>query len=388
MKITDNNKVDETFYAYPEAKEAEAAKQILEKVKREGDRAVMHYSKKFDNNPTKRFELTQQQITAAYQAVSKEVQKAIGYALENIRDFASMQLSCLQNLEIKKPYGILGQKIVPLQRVGCYVPGGRYPLLSSALMSVAPAKIAGVKEIIVCSPNIKPEVIVAADMAGADKIFSIGGVQAIAAMAYGTKQVLKVDKIVGPGNAYVTAAKRLCFGDVGIDMLAGPSELLIIADDSADKDLIQADLAAQKEHDENAKVWLLEVSNPKDIPDVIRKANEIAPEHIELIVRNPEAFLDKLSNYGSLFIGPYSGAVFGDYCSGTNHILPTGGTARYRGGLSVMEFVKIVTYQQLVYDESLTQTASTLAGAEGLLAHQRSALSRKLYKQKPREISP
>jgi len=257
------------------------------------------------------------------------------------------------------------------------VPGGRFPLLSSALMSVVPAKVAGVKEIIVCSPNIKQEVIVAADLAGATRIFNIGGVQAIAALAYGTKQIPKVDKIVGPGNKYVTEAKKLVFGYVGIDFIAGPSELLIIADETANMEFVKADLEAQKEHDKDAKIWLITVKSDEEIDLAIKKANEIAPEHLELFVKDSEKYISKLRNYGSLFIGNYSGVVFGDYCSGTNHILPTNKSSRYTGGLSVKDFVKIQTYQKLMPDKKLIEAAIKLAEAENLLKHKKSAEIRK-----------
>ena len=258
--------------------------------------------------------------------------------------------------------------------MGCYVPGGRFPLLSSALMSIIPAKIAGVEEIIVCSPNIKPEVIVAADLAGADRIFNVGGVQAIAALAYGTKQVPKVDKIVGPGNKYVTEAKKLVFGDVGIDFIAGPSEILIIADETSNPDFVKADLEAQKEHDKDAKIYLIRVSKSnKQIDRAIEKANEIAPEHLELFVKNPEKYIKKLKNYGSLFIGNDSAVVFGDYCSGTNHILPTDKAAKYTGGLSVRDFIKIQTYQKLKPNKEIIKTTVKLASLEGLIKHKKSA---------------
>ena len=347
-------------------------KRIMEEVKEKGDSAILKYNIKFDRNKNKKFKITKEQIRQAYKKTDKETLKAIKYSIKNIKDFAKAQLNQLKEFELKRDYGIIGQKIMPIEKVGCYVPGGNFPLLSSALMSVIPAKIAGVKEIVVCSPNIKKEVIVAADLAGATQIFNIGGIQAIAALAYGTKQISKVDKIVGPGNKFVTEAKRQVFGDVGIDFIAGPSEILIIADESANKDFIKADLEAQKEHDKDAKIWLLE-TNYKKLEQTIKKANEIAPEHLELFVKDPEKYISKLNNYGSLFIGQNSGVVFGDYCSGTNHILPTSKSARYTGGLSVLDFVKIQTYQKIKPNRMMIKTAMNLAKVEGLEKHKKSA---------------
>jgi|TARA_B100002003_G_scaffold22741_1_gene18755 histidinol dehydrogenase len=239
-------------------------------------------------------------------------------------------------------------------------------------MSVIPAKIAGVKNIVVCSPKIRPEVIVAADLAGATKIFNVGGVQAIAALAYGTKQIPKVDKIVGPGNKFVTEAKKQVFGGTGIDFIAGPSEILIITDDTTNKEFIKADLEAQKEHDKDAKIWVLK-TNDAQIEQTIKKANEIAPEHLELFVKKPQEYINKLKNYGSLFIGESSGVVFGDYCSGTNHILPTNRAARYTGGLSMKDFIKLQTYQKIKPNKKLIRATMRLAKIEGLEKHRISA---------------
>ena len=279
---------------------------------------------------------------------------------------------------------------------------------STALMCIIPAKVAGVREVIVCSPKIKPETIVAADIAGADRIFKIGGAQAVAAMAYGTKTIPKVDKIVGPGNVYVTEAKKQVYGDCGIDFLAGPSEVMIIADKDANPAFIAADLLAQLEHDANSRAFLVSDSEAtiknaekeikkqfallntksiikdslknfkiikiKKIEDSIKIANETAPEHLELQIKNPEKIIGKLRNYGSLFIGPYSAEAFGDYCSGTNHVLPTRGGARFTSGLSVRDFVKLQTYQKI--DEKgakkLSSAALQLSKAEGLDGHNKS----------------
>ena len=409
MKIIRSSQLEKDFFKYEELEEIELVRNILKDVMVNGDKAVKKYTERFDEIKLNELEISKKEIERAYKQVDKENIEAIKKAEENIEFFAKKQLDCFKNFETKKDRVILGQKIIPLERVGCYVPGGNYPLPSSALMSIIPAKVAGVKEIIVCSPKIKPVTIVAADIAGADRIFNIGGAQAIGAMAYGTESIPKVDKIVGPGNKYVTAAKKEIYGVVGIDFIAGPSEILIIADETANPRFIAADLLAQAEHDINAKPYLIttskklaeEVSNElkvqlinlktKDIAgpslnngmmiiaDNLTKAIEIsnqkAPEHLELQVKNPELLMKKLTNYGSLFIGEYSAEVFGDYCSGTNHILPTNRAARYTGGLSVKDFIKITIYQKIDKNSvnKLIKVASKLAKIEGLDAHKKSA---------------
>ncbi|MFH1306722.1 MAG: histidinol dehydrogenase [Candidatus Micrarchaeota archaeon] len=409
MKIVNFSDLDKSFFEYTEFKEINTVKQILAEVRANGDEAVRKYSKKFDSLELENFEISKEQIKEAYKKVDKKTLDALKYAAKNISSFARMQLSQLKDFEEKIDGNIVGQKIIPLQKAGCYVPGGRYPLPSTALMCVIPAKIAGVDEIIVCSPKIKPATIVAADIAGASRIFNIGGIQAIAAMAFGTQTVPKVDKIVGPGNKYVTAAKKEVYGEVGIDFLAGPSEVLVIADDSANPAFIAADLLAQAEHDPNARADLittskkmaqevnkqLELQLPKlktkeialsslgngrlVLVDSLEKAVEIsnlrAPEHLELQVSAPDSIIGKLKNYGSLFIGKYCAEVFGDYCSGTNHTLPTSGAAKYTGGLSAKDFVKILTYQKISKEGAgrLIDVASKLAEIEGLDAHKKAA---------------
>jgi len=306
-----------------------------------------------------------------------------------------MQMRQLKGFEYKNKGIVLGQKVEPIETIGAYIPGGRYPLPSSALMAIVPAKVAKVKKVIVCSPKVQPATIIAADLAGADMIFKIGGAQAIAAMAYGTKKIPKVDKIVGPGNIYVTLAKKETYGDCGIDMLAGPSEVLIIADNTANPRFLKADLLAQLEHDPIAKATLIcadkkillktkkEIGKPiknlkiikvKNLGQAFDLANNEAPEHLVLAIKNPKKYLLKLKNFGSLFLGNYSAVAFGDYCSGTNHILPTNQNAKFASGLSVRDFVKIQTYQFL--DEkaakNLSKTAIQLARAEGLKMHEKS----------------
>lgn len=386
-----------------------SVKEILEHVRKEGDEAVKFYNKKFDNLVLDSFQVSKEEIDWAYKKVDKKIIDALKKAAENIKKFAEAQYSQIKDLTIKKDGIELGHKIIPIESVGCYVPGGSYPLPSSALMSVIPAKVAGVKNVFVFSPKIQPVTIVAADIAGADRIYKFGGVQAIGAMTYGTKTISKVDKIVGPGNKYVATAKKEVFGIVGIDMIAGPSEVLIIADEKANPKYIAADLLAQAEHDVDARANLittseelaekvkqelviqLDILKTKDIAEksiekshiitvnslneAIALANKLSPEHLEIQIENPDLIISKLINYGSLFIGKYSAEVFGDYCSGPNHTLPTGGAARYTGGLSVKEFVKTLTYQRASEGSilNLIDVASTLAKAEGLDAHRNAA---------------
>ncbi len=387
----------------------EIVKKIIEDIKKNGDKAVRKYTEIFDKVLIKNFKVNKKDIAEAYKKVDRETVETIKKAAKNIKEFAQTQLKNFKNFEYTKNGITVGQKIIPIEKIGVYVPGGRYPLPSTALMCVIPARVAGVKEIIVCSPKIKPITIVAADLAGADLIFNIGGIQAIAAMAYGTETIPKVDKIVGPGNIYVTQAKKEVFGDVGIDLLAGPTEILVIADKYANPRFIAADLLAQAEHDINTKIFF--VSNSKDLikkvddelklqiekvetkniikqafknkkvifvknlKEAIKIANGVAPEHLALQVKNPRRYLNQLKNYGSLFLGGYSAVAFGDYCSGTNHVLPTDKTSRYTGGLSVKDFIKIQTYQYISKKgaKNLAKTAIKFASLEGLDGHKKSA---------------
>ncbi len=397
---------------YAQAKEAKAVREIISDVRKNGDSAVRKYAQKFDKAGIQPFEVSRKEIKDAYRQVDRQTVSALRKAAGNIRAFAKMQLGGMKGFSMKSKGILLGQKIVPLKRVGCYVPGGRYPLPSTALMCVIPAKVAGVREVIVCSPRIKPATIVAADIAGADRVLKVGGVQAIAAMAYGTKTIPKVDKIVGPGNRFVTIAKKEVYGEVGIDFLAGPSEVLIIADRTGDAGMIAADLLAQAEHDPEAKANLITNSRElarkvnaeiarqverlstrktaeaalkngriiiaKSLGEAAELSNAMAPEHLELQVKRPGKLAGRLTNYGSLFIGKWSAEVFGDYCSGTNHTLPTGRAARYRGGLSPMDFVKALTWQRITRKgvREMAKTATRLAEAEGLDAHMKAAQRR------------
>lgn len=413
MKTVEYKNLDAEFFAYQEFEGIDSVNDIIKDVKLRGDKAVIEYSQKFGDGEITAIELTQEEIEEALKSVSSEVIDAIKISVANVKTFAQKQFLSINNVEIELNGAILGHSIVPLKRTGAYVPGGNYPLPSSAVMSVVPAKVAGVEEVIVCSPKIRPETIAAAHLAGADRIFRVGGVQAIAAMAYGTESIPKVDKITGPGNKYVTAAKKEVYGACGIDFLAGPSEVMIIADDTSNPDFVAADMLAQCEHDLDARAYL--VTNSTDfaqkveqsITDFLPKlatskiakqsivkstvilvenwsqaieiANKKAPEHLEICFAEAESLMPKFTNYGSLFIGNYSAEVLGDYCSGTNHVLPTNGVARYSGGLSVFDFIKIQTYQEVQKGSALFATASKLAATEGLMAHKLSADLRNSY---------
>ena len=410
MKIINYKDLDANYFAYSRLDEMPSVRAMLADVRQNGDKAVRKYAMQFDAlGDDVPFELSREKIRAAYAQVEPATLDALKTAAKNIRTFAQKQMDSMKEFEMEENGQVLGQKIVPLQRAGCYVPGGRYPLPSSALMGVIPAKVAGVKEVIVCSPKIKAVTIVAADLAGADRIFNLGGVQAIGAMAYGTVSVPQVDKITGPGNQYVTAAKKEVYGAVGIDFVAGPSEVMVIADETADASFIAADLLAQAEHDTAARADLLTTSNKLAaevnaeidkqlaalstretaklalgngrivVVDTMAQAAEIAnkraPEHLELQGKKAEALVPQLYNYGSLFIGPWCAEVFGDYCSGTNHTLPTNGAARYTGGLSVKDYVKVLTYQKASKEvaQKLVPIASEIARVEGLMGHKNAA---------------
>lgn len=405
--------IPDEFFAKIEFENIQSVSEIVNDVKQNGDEAVRKYSEKFGDGIINNFIVSEFEIKAAYKKVSQESIEALKFAIKNIRQFAEAQLSCIKELKTEVCGSELGHKIIPIERVGCYIPGGNYPLPSSALMTIIPAKVAGVKEIIACSPKIHPLTIVACDLAGADVIYKIGGVQAIAAMAYGTKTVKKVNKIVGPGNKFVTSAKKQVFGECGIDFLAGPSEVMIIADDTANPDFVAADMLAQCEHDLDAKAYLLCTSayfaqdvfasalrqlrslETKDIAEksfkksyaiVCRNFEEMkliaelkAPEHLELCFKDAENYVDEFKNYGSLFVGNYSAEVFGDYVSGTNHTLPTNQVAKYSGGLSVFDFIKIQTYQIINKNRinEISKNSSILAENEGLFAHKFAADIRK-----------
>ena len=392
--------------------------EILEEIRFNKDIGVKKYNLLFDKNPRENFRVTRDEIVKAYKQVDVKFIEDLKIAAKNIEEFAKAQKNSFNN-EFEKdiyPGVTLGQKHIPIESALAYVPGGSYPLFSTALMLIIPAKIAGVKRICACSPAMKdseyinPKTLVAMDIAGADEIYAVGGVQAIGAFAYGTDSIKPVDIIVGPGNKYVTEAKRQCYGKVGIDFVAGPSEVLIIADESANPSYIAADVLAQCEHDYNARGILIttdktlakevkkkvneilvdlptkdiaslswnnncEIILVDNLQEAVKLSNKYAPEHLELNVKNTDEIIDKLTNYGSLFIGQYSAEVFGDYVSGTNHTLPTLRASRYTGGVWVGTFIKTCTTQRLSKGavDLLAPVAYDLAMDEGLYAHANAA---------------
>jgi histidinol dehydrogenase/sulfopropanediol 3-dehydrogenase len=387
---------------------------IIDNVRANGDKALIEYAAKFDGMDIESVKVEEATIKAAYDQIDKETLEAIKFAEGQIRFFAEKQKECLKDLDIqsKIPGLELGHRMVPIERVGCYVPAGRHPLPSSALMGIVTAKVAGVSEVAACSPAFKgfgtihPAVLVAMDIAGADEIYCTGGAQAIAAMAYGTESIRKVDLIAGPGNKFVTEAKRQVLGDVGIDSLAGPSEVLVLADESANPTFVAIDLLGQGEHDPNAKPILVSTSQEvidkamkelerlladlatrdvagvswkdngqvylaDDMEEAIKITNDIAPEHLEVQVNNEREVAAKLHNYGSMFVGHYAPVAFGDFVSGTNHTLPTMGTAKYSNGVWVGTFTK-TPFHQFVSKEgchNLAEHCMKFAEVEGLIAH-------------------
>lgn len=396
------DKITEDFYNDGQDV-TDAVKEIIADVRKNGNSAVKKYSEKFDGIETDCRELSEEEIENAVKSLDDEVLEALKFSVRNVEEFAKAQLGSVKNTMVQADGAILGHKIIPLEKVGCYIPGGNYPLPSTAIMTIVPAVVAGVKEIIAVSPKAKPVTVAAAKLAGATKIFNIGGVQAIAALAYGTETIDAVDKIVGPGNKYVATAKKIVYGDCGIDFVAGPSEVMVVADNSANPEFVAADLLAQCEHDKDARAYLLcfdrdfavkvdkcarkfletlqtadiarvsyEKSTAyvvKDLQEAVEIANKKAPEHLELCLNEVENSVDLFRHYGSLFIGNYSAEVFGDYVSGTNHTLPTGRAARYTGGLSVFDYIKIQTFQKTENVEKFAKYASILAEQEGLFAH-------------------
>ncbi|HON14350.1 MAG TPA: histidinol dehydrogenase [Treponema sp.] len=401
----------------------QAVLEIIRGVRSGGDRALREYSLRFDKSSPDSFEIPldeARQALAELEAINASLVSALGLAASHIRSFAELQRRSFTDFEVELEPGLFtGQRNIPVERTAVYVPAGRFPLISTVLMGVIPARVAGVDQVILLSPpgaEGKPDrrILAAAALAGADRIFAIGGAQAIAAAAYGTETVPRCDVIVGPGNKYVASAKRLLFGQVGIDFVAGPTDVLIIADDSADPDRLAADLLAQAEHDPDARARALlpdqamarqveeglekrlatlsTASTARSsleaggliiiydkIDEAVQIANIIAPEHLELHLRNPEQHIPQLRNYGSLFIGELAAEVLGDYSAGINHTLPTSGSARFTGGLSVRHFIKTVTSLRCERSsgyETSRQAAATIARAEGLEAHRQSAESR------------
>lgn len=391
-------------------KVAAAVGEIIENVRQNGDKAVREYTVKFDGNAPEKFEISKEEINAAIEKCDKDFVSALYKAADNITDFHKRQLS-QSWLNTTTGGIILGQRIRGLGRVGLYVPGGTAAYPSSVLMNALPAKIAGVKELIMVTPPTKegganPNVLAAAAIAGVDRVFLVGGAQAVAAMAYGTETVPRVDKIVGPGNIYVATAKRMLYGTVDIDMVAGPSEILIVADKSARPEFLAADLMSQAEHDVLASSVLITDSEEialetvkeleKQIKALSRKdiieqslrdfgaificgsideavdfANELAPEHLEMAVENPMEYIGRIDNAGSVFLGDYSPEPLGDYYAGPNHVLPTSGTARFFSPLGVDSFIKKSSF--IYYNKAALEKAKDdiikLADTEGLTAH-------------------
>ncbi|MBQ1989229.1 MAG: histidinol dehydrogenase [Clostridia bacterium] len=390
---------------------------IISNVRKNGDKALFEYCEKFDKAKLSSLEVTEEEIEEAFSSVEPKFIEIIKTAAENIRNFHKKQVR--NSFIINEQDGIVtGQKVTPIEKVGLYVPGGTAAYPSTVLMDSIPAKIAGCNEICITTPpsadgKVNPVILAAAKIAGVDRIFKVGGAQAVAALAYGTETVPKVDKIVGPGNAFVAEAKRQVFGRVSIDMIAGPSEILVIADGKSDPKFVAADLLSQAEHDKMASAVLVtdsmelavkvqeEIENQlKKLPreeiartsidnngkiivadsllDVIDVANEIAPEHLELSVDNPFDYLDKIKNAGSIFMGRYCPEALGDYYSGANHTLPTSGTARFSSPLSVDDFVKKSQYTYYTKEalQKVAEDVAFFAEKEGLSAHARSATIR------------
>jgi histidinol dehydrogenase len=402
----------EALVRYDAAQDAgvhDTVRRILADVRARGDAAVLEYTKKYDRlNAIK----VLQGRDLLVEGVPAEQLQALREAHERIRAFHERQVQ--SSWDYTEPDGTrLGQRVTPLERVGLYVPGGKAAYPSTVLMNAVPAKVAGVRELVMVSPGPNPLVLAAAAIAGVDRVISIGGAQAVAALAYGTESVPRVDKIVGPGNVYVAEAKRQVFGEVGIDMIAGPSEILVICDGSGDADWVAMDLFSQAEHDESAQAILLcpdkvfigkvqdsierllqemprkdiiraslegrgALIETRDLDEACEIANRIAPEHVELIVENPQSILSKIGNAGAVFVGRWSSEALGDYCAGPNHVLPTAGTARFSSPLGVYDFQKRSSLIEISKQSAaaLGKVAATLADAEGLAAHARSARMR------------
>jgi sulfopropanediol 3-dehydrogenase len=397
--------------------EADAAvrrtvEETLARIEAEGDAAVRALSKQFDGWEPAQFRLSEVEIEKAISQVSRRDLEDIRFAQEQVGNFARHQRAALQDIEVETlPGVVLGHRNIPVNSVGCYVPGGKYPMVASAHMSVVTAKVAGVKRVIASAPPFHgaphPAIVAAMHMAGADEIYVLGGMQAVGAMALGTESIAPVDMLVGPGNAFVAEAKRQLYGRVGIDLFAGPTETLVIADDSVDAELCATDLLGQAEHGPTSPAVLLTNSEAlaratmaeverllailptagiaaqawKDYGEVIvcdslgemvAEADRIASEHVQVMTRDPDYFLNHMTNYGALFLGARTNVAYGDKVIGTNHTLPTRGAARYTGGLWVGKFLKTCTYQRVLTDEAsalVGEACSRLCMLEGFVGH-------------------
>jgi sulfopropanediol 3-dehydrogenase len=393
----------------------EIVENIISDIERRGDEAVSQYSGQFDKWTPESFRLSREEIDACYEQLTELEISDIKWAQEQVRNFATIQRESMKDVEVETlPGVVLGHKNIPVDSVGCYVPGGKYPLVASAHMSIVTAKVAGVKRVIAATPPFQgkpaPAVIVAMDLAGADEIYTFGGVQAIAAMAVGTDTIEPVSMIVGPGNAFVAEAKRQLFGRIGIDLFAGPTETLVIADDSVDGELCAADLLGQAEHGLNSPAVLLTNSEQlgkdtmaeverqltilptadvasvawRDYGEVIvcdtydemlEVANDLAFEHVQIMTKDVPYFQKNMRNFGALFLGPETNVSYGDKCIGTNHTLPTKGAGRYTGGLWVGKFLKTCTYQRVTEEASVMvgEYCSRLCAIEGFAGHKEQA---------------
>src|SRR5712691_1937651 len=369
---------------------------ILSDIAARGEAAVREYSEKFDKWSPPSFKLSESEIAECVRALPQRVIDDIKFAQTQIRNFALVQKAALREVEVETlPGVVLGHKNIPVNSVGCYVPGGRYPMVASAHMSVVTAKVAGVNRIIAAAPPFEgkphPAIVAAMHLGGADEIYAIGGVQAVAAMALGTESIAPVDMLVGPGNAYVAEAKRQLFGRVGIDLLAGPTETLIIADDSCDAEMAAVDLIGQAEHGPGSPAVLLtnsaavareawqkngEIILCDTLEELVAEGDRIASEHVQILTRDPDYFLTRMTNYGALFLGHRTNVAYGDKVIGTNHTLPTMKAARYTGGLWVGKFIKTCTYQRVLTDEAsalIGDYCSRLCAIENFAAHKEQA---------------
>lgn len=400
-------------------KVSEIVRNTINKIEREGDQALKELSEKFDKWSPETFRLSEQQIEEICASIPEQTILDIEFAQNNIRNFAEEQRKSMKDIEVETMPGvILGHKNIPVNSVGCYIPGGRYPMVASAHMSVLTAKVAGVKRVIACTPPINGEIpaatVYAMHKAGADEIYILGGIQAMAGMAIGTETMEAVDMIVGPGNAFVAEAKRQLYGRVGIDLFAGPTETLVVADETSDPEMIATDLLGQGEHGPTSPGALITTSKKiaeetvkeierqlkilptadvarvswndygqillvEDEQEALKEADRLAFEHVEILTKNPDFFLENMTNYGCLFLGPETNVAYGDKVIGTNHTLPTKGAAKYTGGLWVGKFLKTVTYQKVTSKEQsayIGEYAARLCQLENFAGHAEQALLR------------
>jgi sulfopropanediol 3-dehydrogenase len=398
--------------AQDDRKVRDTVEQLLAEIEKRGDAAVRELSARFDKWDRDDYRLSRAEIDGCIASLDKQAIKDIEFAQEQVRNFAQVQRESMQDVEVEtRPGVVLGHKNIPVNAAGCYVPGGKYPLLASAHMSVITAKVAGVSRVITCAPpfegRLAPAIVAAQALAGADEIYCLGGVQAIGAMAIGTERIAPVDMLVGPGNAFVAEAKRQLFGRVGIDLFAGPTETMVIADDSVDGEICATDLLGQAEHGPESPAILitnseklaretiaeidrlLEILPTRDIArqawqnygevilcedeaEMLAVANRYANEHVQVMTRDPDWFLERMTDYGALFLGPRTNVAYGDKVIGTNHTLPTRKAARYTGGLWVGKFLKTCTYQRVLTDEATAEIGeycSRLCALEGFAGH-------------------